>query len=390
VRPVLRRPSELSDDMRNFRFSVEGKRMNRRSWARWLESFSDNLKSKTCPFDILRAGSELGRRIENRKWAGLFAIVLALTLVGAGEAQQLKKVPLIGVISTGSPSSTGTTLLDAFRKGLHELGYVEGKTIGIEYRYAEGKPERLPALAAELVSLKVAVIVTGGTVAVQAAKQASNMIPIVVGAATDLVGTGLVASLAKPGGNVTGLTSISPDLSGKWLELVREVVLKASRVAVLWQPNPWDREEVTQTEVAARQFGVKVQSVEVSDSNAFSNAYAAMVSQRANALIIIQRTFTGFHQKQLIGLAIKNRLPSMCDSPGWTENGCLMSYGSNRREMWRRAATYVDKILKGAQPAELPVQQPTKFEFVINLKTAKALNLTIPQSVLYRADKVIK
>ena len=159
---------------------------------------------------------------------------------------------------------------------------------------------------------------------------------------------------------------------------------------MLWHPNPWDREEVTQTEVAARQFGVKVQSVEVSDSNAFSNAYAAMVSQRANALIIIQGTFTGFHQKQLIGLAIKNRLPSMCDSPGWTENGCLMSYGSNRREMWRRAATYVDKILKGAQPAELPVQQPTKFEFVINLKTAKALNLTIPQSVLYRADKVIK
>ena len=327
------------------------------------------------------------------KKAAVPSICVAVVLLALGviaEAQQPKKVPLIGVISTGSPSSTGATLLDAFRKGLGELGYVEGKTIGIEYRYAEGKPERLPALAAELVSLKVAVIVTGGTVAVQAAKQASNMIPIVVGAATDLVGTGLVASLAKPGGNVTGLTSISPDLSGKRLELVREVVLKASRVAVLWHPNPWDREEVTQTEVAARQFGVKVQSVEVPDSNAFPNAYAAMVSQRANALIIIQGTFTSFHQKQLIGLAMKNRLPSMCDSPSWTENGCLMSYGPNRREMWRRAATYVDKILKGAQPAELPVEQPTKFEFVINLKTAKALNLTIPQSVLYRADKVIK
>jgi putative ABC transport system substrate-binding protein len=267
---------------------------------------------------------------------------------------------------------------------------VEGKTISIEYRYAEGKLERLPELAAELVGLKVAVLVTGGTAGVQAAKQSSNMIPIVVGVATDLVGTGLVASLAKPGGHVTGLTSISPDLSGKRLELVREVVSKASRVAVLWHPNPWDKEEVTQTEVTARQFGMKVQSVEVPDSNAFQNAYAAMVSQRANALIIIQGSFTSFHQKQLIGLAIKNRLPSMCDSPRWTENGCLMNYGPNRLEMWRRAATYVDKILKGAKPADLPVEQPTKFDFVVNLKTAKALNLTIPQSVLFRADRVIK
>jgi putative ABC transport system substrate-binding protein len=322
--------------------------------------------------------------------SSIMVAVMLLAVSVIAEAQQPTKVPRIGFLSTGSPSSTGTTNLDAFRKGLDELGYIEGKTIGIDYRYAEGKLERLPTLAAELVGLKVAVIVTGGTAGVQAAKQATNMIPIVVGTATDLVRTGLVASLAKPGGNVTGLTSISPDLSGKRLELVREVVSNVSRVAVLWHPNAWDREEVTQTEVAARQIGVKVQSLEVPDSNTFENAYAAMVSQRANALIIIQRTFTGFHQKQLIGLAIKNRLPSMCDSPGWTENGCLMSYGSNRREMWRRAATYVDKILKGAQPAELPVQQPTKFEFVINLKTAKALNLTIPQSVLYRADKVIK
>lgn len=325
-----------------------------------------------------------------RKVPSVLAVVILLAVAVIADAQQPAKVPRIGVISTGSPSLTGATNLDAFRKGLDELGYVEGKTIGIEYRYAEGKLERLPTLAAEMVGLKVAVIVTGGTAAVQAAKQATNLIPIVVGVATDLVGTGLVASLAKPGGNVTGLTSISPDLSGKRLELVREVVAKMSRVAVLWHPNAWDREEVTQTKVAARQFGVQVQSLEVPDSNAFHNAYAAMVSQRADALIIIQGTFTSFHQKQLIGLAIKNRLPSMCDSPGWTENGCLMSYGSNRREMWRRAATYVDKILKGAKPAELPVEQPTKFEFVINLKTAKALNLTIPQSVLYRTDKVIK
>jgi putative ABC transport system substrate-binding protein len=322
--------------------------------------------------------------------SSIMVAVMLLAVSVIAEAQQPTKVPRIGFLSTGSPSSTGTTNLDAFRKGLDELGYIEGKTIGIDYRYAEGKLERLPTLAAELVGLKVAVIVTGGTAGVQAAKQATNMIPIVVGTATDLVRTGLVASLAKPGGNVTGLTSISPDLSGKRLELVREVVSNVSRVAVLWHPNAWDREEVTQTEVAARQFGVKVQSLEVPDSNTFENAYAAMVSQRANALIIIQGTFTSFHQKQLIGLAIKNRLPSMCDSPGWTENGCLMSYGSNRREMWRRAATYVDKILKGAKPSELPVEQPTKFEFVINLKTAKALNLRIPQSVLYRADKVIK
>jgi putative ABC transport system substrate-binding protein len=319
----------------------------------------------------------------------LLATVL-LTYVFPTDAQQTAKIPLIGVMSTGSPSSTGVSGVDAFRKGLNDLGYVEGKTIRIEYRYAEGKLERLSALAAELVGLKVAVIVTSGTAAVQRAKQATNTIPIVVSAATDLVGTGLVASLANPGGNVTGLTTVSPDLSGKRLELLREVVSKASRVAVLWHPNPWDKEEVAQTEVAARLFGVRVQSVEVPDPNIFQNAYTAMVSQRADALIIIQGTFTSFHQKELIALAMRNRLPSMCDSPGWTESGCLMSYGPNRREMWRRASTYVDKILKGAKPADLPVEQPTKFEFVINLKTAKALNLTIAQSVLYRADRVIK
>jgi putative ABC transport system substrate-binding protein len=322
----------------------------------------------------------------------LFWLLIAVSLTTAlpAQAQQPAKIPRIGILSTGSPSTTRATNVDAVRKGLEELGYAEGKTIAIEYRYAEGNLERLPALAAELVALKVAVIVTGGTASVQAARQASSIIPIVVGVATDLVGTGLVVSLAKPGGNITGLTTISPDLSGKRLELLREIVSKASRVAVLWHPNSWDREEVTQTEVAARQFGVKIQSVEVADSNAFESAYAAIVSQRTNALIIIQGTFTSFHQKQLLGLAIKNRLPSMCDGPTWSENGCLMSYGPNRREMWRRAATYVDKILKGAKPGDLPVEQPTKFEFVINLKTAKVLNLTIPQSVLYRADKVIK
>jgi putative ABC transport system substrate-binding protein len=232
--------------------------------------------------------------------------------------------------------------------------------------------------------------VTASTPATQAAKKATSTIPIVVASAGDLVGSGLVASLAKPGGNITGLTAISPDLSGKRLELVLAVVPKANQIAALWYPSQWDDLEVMQTRTAAQKVGVSVQSARVKSPEDFSSVFTEIVKNRARALIIIQGGFTGNFRNQLVELTNKNRIPSMCDSPGWTEAGCLMSYGPNRSEMARRAATYVDKILKGAKPADLPVEQPTKFELVINLKTAKQIGLTIPPNVLARADRVIR
>jgi putative ABC transport system substrate-binding protein len=282
------------------------------------------------------------------------------------------------------------TNIEAFRQGLRDLGYIEGKNIGIDYRYAEGKSDRLAELARELVRTKVAVIVTGGTAATRAAKEATEEIPIVVGSAGDLVREGLVDSLARPGGNITGSIAISPDLSGKRLELLKEVVPEASQIAVIWHPSPWDEEEVREAEITARAMGVKLQSLRVRSTNEIQGAFAAMTKERVNAFVIIQAPFTGFHRKQLVELAVKHRLPSMCDSPTWTEGGCLVSYGPNRSHLYRRAATFVDKILKGAKPADLPVEQPTKFELVINLKTANQIGLTIPPNVLVRADRVIK
>jgi putative ABC transport system substrate-binding protein len=275
---------------------------------------------------------------------------------------------------------------------LRELGYLEGKNILIEYRYAEGKREQWPELAAELVRLKVDVIVVGGVGVTQATRQATSTIPIVVGGAGDLVKAGLVGSLAKPGGNITGSTEISPDLSGKRLELLKEVLPKASRVAVLWYPSVGltDDDEVRETETAARQFGVKVQLVEVKVPDEFDAAYRAIAKQQLNAVIIIQGSFTLFHRRQLVELAVKNRLPSVCESARFADEGCLLSYGADVLYLYRRAAVFVDKILKGAKPADLPVEQPTKFELVINLKTAKQIGLTIPPNVLARADKVIK
>ncbi len=323
---------------------------------------------------------------------GIVALAMAMAAPPfAAEAQHPGKVARIGVLHSGSPSSAAASD-DAFRQGLHELGYIEGQNIVMEYRFAEGKRDRLPGLAAELVRLKVDILVVTGVSATQAAKQATTTIPIVVGYASDLVGTGLVASLAKPGGNVTGSTEISPDVSGKRLELLREAVPKTSRVGVVWYPRKGgsDETEVGQTEAAARQFGVQVQLVGVRDPKEFQGAYAMMSKQKVDAVILIRGSFTDFHRKQLLGLALKQRLPSMCEPAQWARDGCLMSYGPDYAHLWRRAATYVDKILRGTKPAELPVEQPTKFELVINLKTAKALGLKIPQSVLIRADEVIQ
>lgn len=306
------------------------------------------------------------------------------------EAQQpAQKVYRLGVLSAASASRVDPRL-EAFLQGLHALGYAEGTNLRMEYRYAEGQLERLSALAADLVRLKVDVMVVAGTRITAAAKQVTSTIPIVVLSAGDLVGAGLVTSLAQPGGNITGSTDISPDTSGKRLELVREAVPQVSRVAVLLEPNLGDLAELREIATAAVPMGVTIQAVEVRDPQEFPRAYAVMTQQHAQAVIMILGAFTGFHRKQLLELAVQHRLPSMCEPVEWTRDGCLMSYGPDLTVLWRRAATYVDKILKGAKPADLPVEQPTKFTLVINLKIAQALGLTIPPTLLFQADEVIQ
>jgi putative tryptophan/tyrosine transport system substrate-binding protein len=304
------------------------------------------------------------------------------------EAQQAEKVPRIGYLSNSSSSPPSPTQ-EAFRQGLRDLGYIEGETIIVEYRHAEGKRDRLPDLAAELVRTHVDVIFVRGNQATRAAKQATNTIPIIVGGAGDLVGTGLVASIARPGGNITGFTRMSSELSGKRIELLKEADSKVSRVAVIWSTRQ-DRGELSEIESAARQLGVKIQPVKVRNPNEFQSGYAAMARERANALIMLHSSFAYAHRRRLLDLAAKNRLPSMCETARWTKSGCLISYGPDRLYLYRRAVSYVDKVLKGAKPGELPIEQPKKFELIINLKTAKKMGLTIPSSVLYRADTVIK
>ena len=323
----------------------------------------------------------------------LFSTLLILAMVvvgGVAAAQQTKKIHRIGLLSGSRPSPMPTNI-EALRQGLRELGYIEGQNISVEYRFAEGKEERYAILAAELVNLGVDVIVTFGTQATVAAKQATSTIPILVGNAGDLVGEGLVASLARPGGNVTGFTSVDPDLSAKRLQLLRETLPKVARVAVLYHGGPGgDQDELRETQTAAKTLGVQIQPLQVLEPDQFQRAYTAMTKERAQALIIFLGSFTAFHRKDLLELAAKIRIPTMCGNPEWSEAGGLISYGHDRRDQFRRAATYVDKILKGTKPADLPVQQPTKFEIVINLKTAKQIGLTIPPKVLVRADRVIK
>jgi putative ABC transport system substrate-binding protein len=323
--------------------------------------------------------------------------VLALLALGAtpfaAEAQQAAKIARIGYLS---PNLAATPHLpEAFRQGLRDLGYVEGRNVVIEYRDAAGKPERYPALAAELVALKVDVIVTGGgTGAPLAAKQATRTLPIVFAAAADPVGSGLVTSLARPGGNVTGLSVVGPELVGKRLELLTQAVPGVGQVAVLRPRGPLgertEKEMLTGAEVAARGLGVRLQFVEARDPADFDRAFSDMTRARADALTVLPSNMFFREHRRLVDLAAKNRLPAVYTSREFVDAGGLMSYGANLADLFRRAATYVDKILKGAKPGDLPVEQPTKFELVINLKTAKALGLTIPQSVLARADELIQ
>jgi putative ABC transport system substrate-binding protein len=322
-----------------------------------------------------------------------FALGWALfALCASVQAQQAAKIPRIGYVSgTGNASDQGP-YVEALRQGLRDLGYIEGKNFAIEYRGAEGKLDRLPSLVAELVQLKVDVIVVPILPVIRAAKQLTKTIPVVMVSNADPVATGIVDSLARPGGNITGLATLSRELSGKRLELLKEVVPRLSRVGVLQdadaESTPFDFKEY---QAAGRVLKVRVQPLEVKgQAPDLEDAFQATVKARTNALITITSAKLFLQQKRIAELAVKSRLPSMYQGSTWVDSGGLMSYSTNDLDMYRRAATYVDKILKGAKPADVPIEQPTKFEFVINLKTAKALNLTIPQSVLYRADRVIK
>ena len=324
---------------------------------------------------------------------GRFIGALATGLVTAPptlRAQESGKVWRIGFLGGASASST-TPRVEALRRGLRELGYVEGRNLTIEFRWAEGNAARLPALAAELAKLKVDVIVSEGTSATIAARRTTTTIPIVFSVAGDPVGTGLVSSLARPGGNVTGLTDIAPEMAGKRLELLREAAPGATRIAALWNPaNSSSELHMKDTEAAGRTLGLAVRSIEVRDVNRLDGAFATAVRDRAGAVVVLADAALFGRRDQIAQLAAKNRLPSIAWTREFAESGCLMIYGPNVVEMHRIAATYLDKIFKGARPGDLPVEQPTKFELVINLKTAKTLGLTIPPSLLQRADEVIQ
>ncbi len=318
----------------------------------------------------------------------LGALLLALSV--PIEAQQPKKVPRIGFLSSLSPAVVSDRM-EAFRQGLRELGYVEGKNIVIEWRYAEGKTERLPDIAAELVRLNVDVIVTGGPAVNRSAKEATGTIPIVMAFDNDPVGNGFAASLARPGGNITGLSTHYPEISGKQLELLKEIVPRLSRVAVLGNSTvPGNAQALRETELAAGVFGVKLQYLDIQNPKEIETAFRAASKGRADAVLVLGSQVVTSHPKQFVELAAKSRLPAIYWSPEFVEAGGLITYSVIIIDLFRRTAIYVDKILKGAKPADLPVEQPTKFELVINLKAAKQIGLTIPPNVLVRADKVIK
>ena len=316
---------------------------------------------------------------------------LILANIHLAGAQQTGKVPRIGWLSI-APLSANADRIEAFRKGLRELGYVEGKNIFIEWRGGEGKPDRVPTLVAELVQLKVDVIVTAGSAATRPVKEATSTIPIVMAQDQDPIGNGFVASLARPGGNITGLSRLAPELSGKHVDLLKEVVPRLTRLAVIGTSTQLKAAEVKrQIELAAGALGVKLQYLEVRGPNDFKTAFREASKGHADAALWqVGGNIASDYRKEIAELAVKSRLPAVYEQRAAVEAGGLMSYGVSFPDLDRRAATYVDKILKGAKPAELPVEQPMKFEFVINLKAAKQIGLTIPPNVLSRADKVIK
>jgi ABC-type uncharacterized transport system substrate-binding protein len=335
--------------------------------------------------------ANLKSKIKNRKLVGIAVIVVALTVCGARvEAQQPAKIPRVGFLS-GAPRSANPPWREALRQGLRELGYEEGKNIVIEWRYAEEKPDRTPKFAAELVRLKVDVIVAVGPGDTGVARAATTVTPIVTILAGD-PGYGFVASLARPGGNVTGFAILRPELTGKRLELLKEILPKLSRVAVFADSTARDYPKIQkELEPAARVLGVKLQSLDILSPKDFETAFQTAVKERADAVLVrVSGPILSPHRTNVAALAVKSRLPVMYERAAEVDAGGLMSYGVSIPDLFRRAATYVDKILKGAKPADLPVEQPTKFEFIINLKAAKQIGLTIPPNVLARADRVIR
>jgi putative tryptophan/tyrosine transport system substrate-binding protein len=319
----------------------------------------------------------------------LLATVL-LTTAHPLPAQESKKIPRIVFLSV-QPQSILRARFDAFRQGLRDLGYVEGKSIVIDYLDSDGSQDRLPAVVAETVRQRPDVIVTGGSQATRAAKEGTSTIPIVMAQDNDPLGAGFVASLARPGGNITGLANLAAELSGKQLELLKEILPKLARLAVFSDTTePGNPQAVKATDTAAKGFGVQVSYMDVQTQKDIDPAFRAATKKRAEALLVMPTPAMNQRRKQIVGLAAKNRLPGIYPRPEYVEDGGLMMYGVNTNDLFRRAAIFVDKILKGAKPADLPVEQPTKFEFVVNLKAAKQIGLTIPPNVLVRADKVIR
>jgi putative ABC transport system substrate-binding protein len=323
---------------------------------------------------------------------GRLLVTLALALLAAplaADAQQRANVARIGVLG-GTSASSYATRLEAFKQGLRELGYVEGRNVAIEYRWADGRYERLPGLAAELVNLRVDVLVTHGTQGTRATQQATTTIPIVMATAGDAVGTGLIASLARPGGNITGSTAIAPEINAKRLELLKEAIPRIRRVAVLLNPGTQVSDVVfAQMELVARALGIEVRPAWVRRGGELDRTFSELLKARSDGLVIADDAVLTSNARRIADLAVKNRLPT-ATSLDHVQTGSLLSYGASFDALWRRAAISVDKILKGAKPADLPVEQPTRFELVVNMKTAKALGLTIPASVLIRADQVIQ
>ena len=316
-------------------------------------------------------------------------VVFFVANVSVAQAQQPTKIPRIGYL--GGSAASNLARREAFRQGLRELGYVEGKNIVIEWRYSEGQPDRERAHAAELVRLKVDVIVTVGSNPTRAAKRATSTIPIVMAQDPDPVGNGFVASLARPGGNITGLSNLGPELSGKRLELLKEVVPRLTRVAVFGTSTFVSNAQIIkETELAAGVLKVQLQYIDVLDPKDIETAFRGASKGRAQAVLVLAGAVFTSQRTQLAALAVKSRLPAIYSATEFVEDGGLMTYGANRSELARRAATYVDKILKGRTPADLPVEQPMKFEFIVNLKAAKQIGLTIPPNVLVRADRVIR
>ncbi len=335
------------------------------------------------------SGGERPRKNMKRRITGFILGTMLLALSVPAQAQQAKKTPRIGFLMPGS-RPTYSMRIEAFRNGLRELGYNEGQNIAIEWRFAEGKSDRLAGLAADLVRSKVDVIVTSTTPVTQAALQATRTIPIVMAASADPVGTGLVASLARPGGNITGLSMLGPDSDGKALEILQETLPKVTRIAFLWDPaNAGMASRLRTLEIVAQTLRLQIQSLEVRTSSELESTLESAVSNRAGALFV-PAGLASVYRKRIVEFAAKKRLPAMYNDSESADAGGLMSYGVYLPALFHRAAVYVDKILKEAKPADLPVEQPTKFELVINLKTAKQIGLTIPPNVLARADRVIR